>query len=273
MSMEADFSYTHFLDGKPYMMAVSPWFYTNLPGYRKNWLWPSDTLWWERWQQIWQIQPEYVQIISWNDYGESHYIGGLYENELGALKPENGNPPFDYVSGMSHEGWRELLPFAIETYKNNSSQVIDERLVVWYRANPSTECSDGGTTANDVGHGQGTLSPADVQPDAVYWSVLAKSRPQVRVSVGDTSVNSIVTGEPTGGSGVWHGQASYGSAKGDVTVKAYRKDAAISGLEVRGDKPISSDCLFVNWNAVVVSARSTAGATVAPPYGQNSSSV
>jgi hypothetical protein len=26
----------------PYMMPVSPWFFTNLPGYKKNWIWRGD---------------------------------------------------------------------------------------------------------------------------------------------------------------------------------------------------------------------------------------
>ncbi|KKA17141.1 Glucan endo-1,3-alpha-glucosidase agn1, partial [Rasamsonia emersonii CBS 393.64] len=33
------------LSGKPYMMPVSPWFYTNLPQWNKNWLWRGDDLW------------------------------------------------------------------------------------------------------------------------------------------------------------------------------------------------------------------------------------
>jgi glycosyl hydrolase family 71 len=43
-----DESYRQFLDGKPYMMPVSPWFYTNMPGFRKNWLWRGDDLWYDR---------------------------------------------------------------------------------------------------------------------------------------------------------------------------------------------------------------------------------
>lgn len=42
MDTYVDASYLDYLerdDGKPYMMPVSPWFYTNLPGYNKNWLW------------------------------------------------------------------------------------------------------------------------------------------------------------------------------------------------------------------------------------------
>jgi hypothetical protein len=51
-------------------MPVSPWFYGNMPGYNKNWMWNNWDLWYDRWQQVLIVQPEYVQIISWNDFGE-----------------------------------------------------------------------------------------------------------------------------------------------------------------------------------------------------------
>ena len=40
MTTFVDASYMQTLNTseKPYMMPVSPWFYTNLPGYDKNWL-------------------------------------------------------------------------------------------------------------------------------------------------------------------------------------------------------------------------------------------
>lgn len=51
-----DASYLQYLrdlaGGKPYMMPVSPWFYTNLPGYEKNWLWRGDSLWFDRWHEV-----------------------------------------------------------------------------------------------------------------------------------------------------------------------------------------------------------------------------
>lgn len=54
------------------MMPAAPWFYTNLPGYDKNWMWPVRTmnLWEQRWTEILFAQPDYVEIISWNDFGE-----------------------------------------------------------------------------------------------------------------------------------------------------------------------------------------------------------
>lgn len=74
MNTYVDASYADFL-GKtmPYMMPVSPWFYTNLPEWHKNWLWRGDDLWYDRWEEVLFWQPNLVEIISWNDYGESHY--------------------------------------------------------------------------------------------------------------------------------------------------------------------------------------------------------
>ncbi len=51
-------------------MPVSPWFYTNMPGYNKDWMWSGNDLWHDRWLQVLYLQPEFVQIISWNDFGE-----------------------------------------------------------------------------------------------------------------------------------------------------------------------------------------------------------
>ena len=48
--------------GKAYMMAVSPWFYTNLPQYTKNWMWKGDSLWYTRWEQVLDIMPDFVEV-------------------------------------------------------------------------------------------------------------------------------------------------------------------------------------------------------------------
>ncbi|KAH2558049.1 hypothetical protein KXV70_006692, partial [Aspergillus fumigatus] len=82
MNTQVDLCYIKLLnesEGLVYMMPVSPWFYTNLPGYGKNWLWRGDDLWHDRWQEVLSVRPEFAEIISWNDYGESHYIGPLHE--------------------------------------------------------------------------------------------------------------------------------------------------------------------------------------------------
>jgi hypothetical protein len=62
------------------IIAVSPWFSTHYGSevsYSKNWVFPSDLLWYGRWQEILALGPRFVEIITWNDYGESHYVGPL----------------------------------------------------------------------------------------------------------------------------------------------------------------------------------------------------
>ena len=60
--------------------AVSPWFSTHFGpevSYSKNWVFPGDLLWHRRWEDILSLQPQFIEIVTWNDYGESHYIGPL----------------------------------------------------------------------------------------------------------------------------------------------------------------------------------------------------
>ncbi|KAL2844872.1 glycosyl hydrolase family 71-domain-containing protein [Aspergillus pseudodeflectus] len=131
-------SYYDFLGSKPYMMPISPWFYTNLPGYNKNWLWRGDDMWFQRWQQAISIdrKPDWIQIISWNDYGESHYISRLDDQQYEAF--DIGRAPYNYVKDMPHDGWRETL----------SATITEERLVIWFRVNKNGAYSDHGTTGN-----------------------------------------------------------------------------------------------------------------------------
>jgi len=64
MTDDDDQAYVAALSGRPYMMPVSPWFYTNLPLWSKNWLWRGDDLWHDRWDQVLNIQPALVEILT-----------------------------------------------------------------------------------------------------------------------------------------------------------------------------------------------------------------
>ncbi|KAJ3249921.1 hypothetical protein HK104_007536, partial [Borealophlyctis nickersoniae] len=51
-------------NGKTYMMPVSPWFFKHLPG--ANWFRRAGLAWMDRWEQILQSNPDFVEIITWN---------------------------------------------------------------------------------------------------------------------------------------------------------------------------------------------------------------
>ena len=82
MTTVEDILYQGNLGGKKYMMGVSPWFYTgksalqgmsfpiltqqspDLAQWNKHWYCSSEPLWYDRWQQILEVMPDFVQIIT-----------------------------------------------------------------------------------------------------------------------------------------------------------------------------------------------------------------
>lgn len=81
MNTGEDIAYKNALRGKKYMMGVSPYFYTSmfssctrwllmltrvsdLPQWNKNWYSSSESLWFDRWQHVLDIMPDFVEIIT-----------------------------------------------------------------------------------------------------------------------------------------------------------------------------------------------------------------
>ena len=75
-------------------------------------------MWDYRWKQAIQVKPDIVEIITWNDYGESHYIGDINPNvDLGQQAP-------NYVNGFVHAPWRIIANYYIQWYKTGSPPAI-----------------------------------------------------------------------------------------------------------------------------------------------------
>ncbi|KAL4982540.1 glycosyl hydrolase family 71-domain-containing protein [Aspergillus falconensis] len=254
MDTYVDASYLDYLEkdgGKPYMMPVSPWFYTNLPGYNKNWLWRGDGLWRDRWEEVMVVQPDLVQIISWNDFGESHYIGPLPKGDYKAF--EIGKAPYDYITGMPHDAWRKLLPYWIDMYKNGKASISEELVVGWYRPNPARACNSGGTTGNTAQQLQIEFDPAEVAQDIIVFSAVLTSDASISVTVGGVALPAKWKNKPSGGVGVYHGSVAYGSNRGAVKISISRSGktiASFTGID------ITTNCRdgYTNWNAWVGSA-------------------
>ncbi|KAK8014621.1 Mutanase [Apiospora arundinis] len=244
-SSQVDKDYVSALGGKPYMMPVSPWFFTNLPKYNKNRLWRGDDLWYDRWQQVLDVNPEYVEIVTWNDYGESHYIGPLYPQQYPVF--EYGGAPYNYVADMPHDGWRAFLPYIIQKYKTGSASIAKEGLVSWYRTQPGKACDTGGT-------------------DKIFFSALLNSAADVTVSVGGVNLSGVSwRNTPSGGSGIYHGSVAYGGSRGDVVVTVTRNGGQVAQMK---GAAITNDCKgrAENWNAWVGSASgSGSGTNPSPP--------
>ncbi|CAG8425026.1 unnamed protein product [Penicillium salamii] len=260
MDTYTDASYTQTLNdsgSKPYIMAVSPWFFTNLPGYDKNWLWRGDDLWYDRWVEVIYNQPEFMEIISWNDYSESHYIGPLYDYTLEAFKI--GKAPSNFATDIPHDGWRLLLPYVIDMYKSETAHVSKEGLVSWYRLSPAAACG-GGTTGNTASQLQLEYAPTEVVQDRIFVSALLTMDATVTVSVGGVVQTATWSWKPDGGIGIYHGHVPL-TGSGPVVMTLSRGGTQLA--QING-KSISAGCTDGLFNAWVGSA-SASGAVSASP--------
>src|ERR1700712_5292220 len=117
------------------------------------------------------VKPDFVQIISWNDYGESHYIGPIHNEAMVAFDSNHGLVPHNYVLNYPHDGWRALLPFYIDTYQHGKATISEQRMVLWYRTVPSS-CTDLTTTGNTASQLQLEFKPTEVMQDKIFFSAL-----------------------------------------------------------------------------------------------------
>ncbi|KAI0753394.1 glycoside hydrolase family 71 protein [Daedaleopsis nitida] len=114
--LDTDRHHIHHLDGRTFMAAVSPWFFTHYgpESWNKNWIYRGDDwLFVRRWEQIIAMrdQIDIVQIVSWNDYGESHYIA-----------PVRGAQPSSdaWVDGFPHDAWLDLTQHFARAFKTGT---------------------------------------------------------------------------------------------------------------------------------------------------------
>ncbi|KAI1775906.1 glycoside hydrolase family 71 protein [Hypoxylon cercidicola] len=201
-----DVAYKSSLQGKAYMMGVSPYFYTDLPQYNKNWYSSSDSLWYDRWKQALDILPEYIEIITWNDYGESSYINGPIAAQIVSGAES-------YINGFDHTAFRFVLPYFISAYKAGTADVSlpSEGAVAWYRTTPASVCGDGGTV---WGQGGGA-SAAGGTRDVVSIIALSNSPKDITVSIGGSS--QTVSPSSSFGKASFY-QVPFGGLSGTVTV-------------------------------------------------------
>ncbi|KAH8115173.1 glycoside hydrolase family 71 protein [Phellopilus nigrolimitatus] len=129
----SDQEYLRNLDGKSYMASVSPWFFTHYgkDSWNKNWIYRADDwLFVRRWEQLVSMrnQVDIVQVISWNDYGESHYLG-----------PIKGAQPNSqaWVDGFDHTPWLHLSAYFARAFKTGEYPAVEEdRVYIWARPHP-----------------------------------------------------------------------------------------------------------------------------------------
>jgi hypothetical protein len=170
-----------------------------------------------------------------------------------------GKAPVDYVSNMPHDGFREILPFAADLYKHNTTTISEEKLVYWYRQSPATATNDGGTTGNTALQLQYEFPPSQVVQDRVFFSAILNGHADVSVSIGGTVVAASWTDVPDGNVGHFHGSVNFGGRTGPVVVSLTR-----SGRSILSGTGAAIGSSGNHWNMWVGSASGSASSSGTP---------
>jgi len=85
-----------------------------------------------QWKSIIDQRPDWVEIVTWNDFHESYICPVDAALAGGAAKP---GPPY-LKSRSSHAGYLELSRYYIEWYKTGQQPTLKDGLFYFYRLHP-----------------------------------------------------------------------------------------------------------------------------------------
>ena len=204
-----------------------------------------------RWEQaINEVKPDIVEIITWNDYPESHYIADLNPNvNLGSLAPS-------YVNGFVHAPWRIIAQYYITWLKTGSAPAVqvhssenqphlhaanqlnhetqNDQVIYWYRAHPkAVTCSGGARPSN-----------ADYPVDAVFAFALLSQSATISLDIGSNHASF------SAGPGATMGSVPFPTEDGQVPFVQIVRNGVItkSGW---GDMHVTQSCSYYNFNPFV----------------------
>ncbi|KAJ7287067.1 glycoside hydrolase [Mycena rebaudengoi] len=132
--LDSDNGYIDNLGGRTFMAAVSGGFFTHYgpESWNKNWIYRGDNwLLVRRWEQLIAMREhvDIVQVISWNDYGESHYI---------CPKIKGAQPNSQaWVDGFPHAAWLYLNAYFARAFREGRYPPIEkDQIFLWGRPHP-----------------------------------------------------------------------------------------------------------------------------------------
>lgn len=218
ISTSVDWHYINQMAGKEYMAAISPFFFTHFGAnsWNKNWLYRSDNwLYATRWEQLIAMRGtvKSLEILTWNDYGESSYIGPI----AGAL-PAGSEV---WVDGFDHEAINVLTKYYATAFKTGSYPTItSDSIVMWQRPHSKDAIATGDSVGRPTGWDW---------TDDVLWAVVLTTGP---ATVTLTSGSNTETFSVEGGLTKLKIDSSAGKMSGSIvrdgtTVASYTSSGSV----------------------------------------------
>ncbi|MGO8748042.1 MAG: endo-1,3-alpha-glucanase family glycosylhydrolase [Thermoguttaceae bacterium] len=130
-----------------------------------------------QWKSIIEYQPDWVEIVTWNDFSESYVC---------PVASSGQSVPSYLTSRSSHAGYLELSRYYIEWYKTGRQPPLKDALFWFYRVHPKDTVA--------VGDRRVTARHGPVADD-LYVTTMLTARAELRVtSGGRKSVHPLSTG-------------------------------------------------------------------------------
>lgn len=184
VSNQADVNYLSAAraNGKSYMAPISPWFSKHMAGAPvtlPNWVfgnYKGPGMWIDHWNSLIALQPDFVEIVTWNDYPERTYIG-----------PTTAPWGDDEDVTFPHLGFLDLTKYFVQAYKSGGQypNIDQEKVYVFYRSSSKY------AVANDP---LGPIQNSQSMDDNIYVVTLLNSPADVIVTSGSSSGRFSVNG-------------------------------------------------------------------------------
>jgi glucan endo-1,3-alpha-glucosidase len=97
---------------KTFMMGMSPIQFKHMDK-KNNWYRRGEENLEYRFGQVLDLQPDIVQLQTWNDAGEGHYMGNIWDEPMSTAPQIQA-----LVKGFDHKGYWEILPAFIKAWKS-----------------------------------------------------------------------------------------------------------------------------------------------------------
>lgn len=99
------------------VMGISPSQYKHIDG--SNWYHCGEGNLENRFLQALNLQLDMIELQTWNDAGESHYLGSVWD------KPITGSPIHNYIDVYDHKGYWQILQMFIQVWKRNNKDGLN----------------------------------------------------------------------------------------------------------------------------------------------------
>ncbi|WVQ72136.1 hypothetical protein IAR50_001681 [Cryptococcus sp. DSM 104548] len=233
LDTSSDTTYLAALGNKEYMAAASPAFFTYYgpTSYNKNWIYRSDDwLLARRLEQIiaQRVSIDLIELISWNDYGESHYLGPIRTDQPNSQ---------GWTNGMPHTAWLDVVSYYAASFKAGSYAAGSDQLVLWSRPHPKAAVPSAPTNAQPTNW--------NYTDDNLYVWVALKSAATVSITSGSNTVSWSL---PAGVS-----KLSVASSAGNIGASIVRSGSTVKSYSSSGSFSYTLTPTDYNFNYFVAS--------------------